>query len=114
MEFFFWIIVLGALAGIASMARWGVLGFGAAHVGRLAQRQFSAQLQQAIRIGRELPQLPPGERAAAQAELSALLRRVDVQWQQLDPAAKGKHEVAMDDLMGTAARAGIDWHPAGT
>jgi biopolymer transport protein ExbB/TolQ len=110
-DLFFWFIILGVLSVVGSIVWWALVVFGIFKVAKFANRQFEKQMRQAMQLGKQLQSLPPDQRAAADARMSEILFRVGSQWQQLDNIARQRHDVAMGELMGTAASAGIDWRP---
>ncbi len=110
-DLFFWIIIIGAMSVVASIVWWALVFVGIFKAAKFANQQFERQLRQARELGTQLENLPPDQRTAAEARMSAILSQVGSQWRQLDDLARQRHDLAMGDLMSTAASAGIDWRP---
>lgn len=110
-DLFFWIIVLGAVSVIGSIAWWTLVAFGLFKVAQVANAQFEQQLQQALQLGRQLQSLPPQQRASASTQMSAALMNLNTQMRQFDQLQQQKYETRMGELMGMASSAGIDWRP---
>lgn len=110
-DLFFWIIILSAMSVAGSVVWWVLVFFGIFKAAKLANRQFENHLRQAKELGHQLQNLPPDQRAAADAQMSVMLSRLGSQWHQLDDLARQRHDLAVGDLMSTAASAGIDWRP---
>jgi len=108
-DLLFWIIVIGAVSVITSIAFWALLAFGLFKVVKGANAQFEQQLQQALQLGRQLQSLPPQQRATASMQMSAALMNLNTQMRQFDRLQQQKYEMRMGELMGMASSAGIDW-----
>jgi hypothetical protein len=110
-DLFFWIIVFAVLSAIGSIVWWALVAFGLFKVATLANTQFEQQMQQALALGRQLPNLPPEQRATANAQMSTALMNLNTRMRDLDALHQQQYDVKMSELTGLAASAGIDLRP---
>ena len=109
-SFFLWFLALVGLFVIGLIVLWAVM-LRLAKAATVSHLRFEQQLQQALQLGRQLQNLPPPQRAGADAHMLAALMNLDTQMGQLDRLLQQKYESRMGELMGMASKAGINWHP---
>jgi hypothetical protein len=106
------IVFLMILGGLGSIAWWVFVIWLGSKVWRAAASQLDGLLPQIEAQLRTYQYLPPSQRAGQDAQIAAMMFKLNQGMRQIDSVHRARYEARVGEISSMAAQAGIDFTPS--